>query len=456
MKMRYHSYGHNIMPTIKKNYGSTSYTWEFLNLEKHKFESHGPNIHDQFPYVITAPAHFEIEGYAGNMSTWKSFGKWYHLLSKDSNDLPDEALDKIKRMTAHTTDKLEITAILYDYLQTTTRYISVQLGIGGWKPFPASYVYENGYGDCKALVNYMVTMLDVAGVEAYPVLTKREYSFTDIQSDFPSSQFNHVVLFVPLKSDSIWLECTSQSIPFGHLGADNEDRHALLIKPDGGKLIKTPISISQNNKQVRVSVVNLRSSRSITTKVKTLFTGSKQDDVRIATINKSVEEKEKWLKNSIHAEGFSLVNSNFGEIDVNSRSIVIRYDLKLEQSAPKSEKRLFVNVTNFVDHVTIPPNEEERNHQIILDYPYTQIDSIYINTPTHFSVESIPKSHILTTNFGKYSLETIPLEKNKILYIRQLEISQRKIEPRYYIEFVKFFKDISKNDKRQLVFVKEQ
>src|SRR5690606_4540730 len=100
-------------------------------------------------------------------------------------------------------------------------------------------VEKTGYGDCKALSNYMVALLGSVGIKGYYSLIMAGENFTPLQTDFPSSQFNHVVVAVPNGSDTLWLECTSQTQPFGYLGSFTDDRYALMILDDGATLVKT-------------------------------------------------------------------------------------------------------------------------------------------------------------------------------------------------------------------------
>jgi hypothetical protein len=107
---------------------------------------------------------------------------------------------------------------LYRYLQQNMRYVSVQLGIGGLKPFPAMFVDQKKYGDCKALTNYMGALLRAVNIPSCYAIVNAGTNAKPADPKFPDNVFNHVILCVPLKNDTTWLECTSNTQPFGQLG----------------------------------------------------------------------------------------------------------------------------------------------------------------------------------------------------------------------------------------------
>ena len=99
------------------------------------------------------------------------------------------------------------------------------MGIGGWKPMPASEVSKKGYGDCKALTNYMRTLLTAAGIPSYYAIIYNDDSVINFDKDFPKLDGNHVILMVPTEKNDIWLENTSQRVAFNHLSYSSHNRN---------------------------------------------------------------------------------------------------------------------------------------------------------------------------------------------------------------------------------------
>ena len=151
----------------KKNEQShISYT--FNNLNAIQAESLSPHFRDIAPTVRFAPDKFHLAGVNGQADNWKDFGKWiYDNLLAGLDRLSQETILKIQSLVRDVEDPVERARLVYKYMQDKTRYISVQIGIGGWKPMAASEVDRLGYGDCKALTNYTSSLLKAAGVPSY-------------------------------------------------------------------------------------------------------------------------------------------------------------------------------------------------------------------------------------------------------------------------------------------------
>jgi hypothetical protein len=216
--------------------GLTTMTWTENDLPVQAKDLDSDDDHR----LLLAPVKFALDQYQGEMADWSQLAAWQYELNKGRDVLPEDFKSKVLAMVEGVEEPYEKVKILYSYLQKNFRYVSIQLGIGGWQTMTAADVIKYSYGDCKGLTNLMKAMLETAGVPANYTLVYAGSNADDIESDFPSNQFNHVILQVPTDADPIWLECTSNLHPAGFLGDFTRDRHVLVTKEGGGYLTKTP------------------------------------------------------------------------------------------------------------------------------------------------------------------------------------------------------------------------
>ena len=192
--LRYWCNRDTIKPSITMDGGKKIYIWEFKNLPKQSKDIVGEDIEDVATIVRIAPSIFEYGDYRGNMRTWNEFGKWDYSLLEGRDKLPESAIKEIHSLIKPTDEPREKIKKLYRYMQDRTRYVSVDLGIGGWQPFDATYVHERGYGDCKALSNYMVALLKEVGITGYSVdILPGSHRYPFLQ-EFPNAHFTMSLL----------------------------------------------------------------------------------------------------------------------------------------------------------------------------------------------------------------------------------------------------------------------
>ncbi|MDO6389956.1 DUF3857 and transglutaminase domain-containing protein [Pontibacter sp. BT731] len=453
MKLRYRE--SNLAEKVKQWSTTTHdmYSWEISNLTPVESEPYAPSMLELLPMVRTAPSDFEVQGYKGNMDSWEAYGKWINQLNQGRDVLPEATKAKLQAMVAGIDDPVEKINKVYQYLQSNTRYVSIQLGLGGWQPFEASFVDSKGYGDCKALTNYTKAMLQAVGIPSIYALVNGGSDEREVLTDFPSSQFNHVILSVPMKQDTLWLECTSQFESAGFSGSFTGDRHALLITPEGGKLVKTQEYTAKDNVQSRLATVKLDESGNAVAQVQTRYTGIEHEDHRDVIHNLSPEEQRKWLYRNISIPAFDVKSYSFNLKKGRMPEVNEKLELSLRQFVTISGKRMFLTPNLMNRWNTVPQNTGKRKYEVVRSSAYTNVDTIIYEMPAGFALEFKPNDFSFSTAFGKFESK-VTIDGRQVTYIRTLQMDKGRYKPEVYAAMVAFMNDVYKADQQQVVFVK--
>ena len=450
-KLRYWCNDKSVKPEILHE--GKLYSWRAENLKELSYEAVGEDIEDVMTIVNIAPSDFEIEGYKGNMNSWKDFGLWVYNLFKGKDVLSQSAAKEINSIILPGDNEKQKVLKLYKYLQSTTRYVSVTLGVGAWQPFDAMYVHDRSYGDCKALSNYMVSLLKVAGIAAYPVLINNGDHRLPLITEFPSNQFNHVIVCVPLEKDTTWLECTNQNILAGNIGWSNENRGALMITPGGGVIVNTPRSSSkQNMMQKKIEVTFSSNTALINGIIK--WDGDQQNSVRSVAKKDVPKDREKWILKSFEVPDVSIKDYSFYVADDSTNNVNLKLNLYLPKYATVSGSRIFFNPNLMQRRSYVPDKVSERLSPIRFSYPYHDIDTIIYKIPQGYKVEAVPDEMNLSSSFGNFSSRTIKDDDGNLLYVRSLEIKVYEIPAENYNEYRNFLSEVVKTDRLQVVLVK--
>ncbi|HMK39053.1 MAG TPA: DUF3857 domain-containing protein, partial [Bacteroidota bacterium] len=436
--------------------GRKSYVWEVRNLPELSEEQLDEDIEKRTTVVRTAPGEFKIEDYAGNMTSWDGFGKWAAALYAGKDLLPQSAVNEVRAATATARDDREKIDVLYRYMQSRSRYVAVELGIGGWEPFKAGFVHEKGYGDCKALANYMVAILKEAGITAYPALVYAGGYRSRVVEEFPSNEFNHVIVCVPGKKDSVWLECTSRTDPPGHLGTFTENRPALLLTPAGGVLVHTPSTTARQNRCSWSGRIELAPGGAASASLVTVRTGDQSDNARYEMLYSPLHKQEDWLLGEVEVAGTVLRSHSADGVKSLSDTISIAVHVDMPNLGSRTAGRLFFQ-PNLTERTFVPPrNVDGRKSPARLPYPYIDTDSLLFILPPGYVKEALPVPVVLSTPFARYRTATIARGDTAILYLRSLEMHDALIPAAQYNTLAEFYRAIARADKAQVVLVAKQ
>jgi hypothetical protein len=429
-------------------------TWEIKDAPAIIREAFSPPLRHLTTSVMFGPTEFEMQAYKGNMQSWQDLGKFIYTLKQGRDELPPNIKQKVHEIADAVTDPREKIRLLYEYMQKNTRYVSIQLGIGGWQPFDAKYVATKGYGDCKALSNYMYSILKEAGIKSYYAVIGAGRVKPNLETEFPSSQFNHVILCALANtSDSVWLECTSQTLPSGYLGEFTDDRFALLIDETGGKLVQTPKYGLKENLRQRTIKARIDAEGLLSADIKTIYSGIQQDNLHMLINNLSKDKVKEYLDEELDFATYTVHNFSYKENKKMIPEIEETISVSADHFATVSGKRLFIepNIMTKSNRKLRP--DVERKYDIELDMEYHDTDNIEIEIPAGYKPETVPADAVAESKFGKYG-STVRVDQNKIIYTRSMQQYSGIFSKTDYGEMVKFYDAVYKADRSKLVFIK--
>ncbi|MXV15319.1 DUF3857 domain-containing protein [Hufsiella ginkgonis] len=435
--------------------GFSTWSWEVFNMKAYRDEPFSPNEEVLMTSVQVAPVQFSYDGVKGSFTNWDEFGRWvYDKLLTGRSAIPPETAAQVLEMTRNVASPKEKAKKIYEYMQQKTRYISVQVGIGGFQPILASEVDRTGYGDCKGLVNYMHGLLKVAGIKSWYTVVEAGNAKVSASPHFASmNQGNHVILCVPFERDTTWLECTNQKIPFGFLSDFTDDRLVVACTENGGKVMRTPVYSAAMNSQVREAKFTLDSRGVLSGEMVTRFAGTQYDN-RGELFNSPYTEQVKKLHDiyvidNLEVKSFKLTQDK--QINpVATEQLVFT----AEGYGVTNDKRMYIPV-NEVNKISSGIREvNNRVNPVYINRGYLDVDKFIFTLPEGFQPESYPQDMKVEKPFGTFSISS-ELKGNQLTYTRTMQINQGTYPAGKYQELFEFYQLAADVDNRKLVLLKK-
>lgn len=438
--------------------GLTDHRWKLASLPALPAEALAPPLAERAPAVWCAPTAFAVQGHAGEQATWAALGRWFYDLNAGRDELPAALRAEMAALRDSVADPRRRARRVYERVQRTTRYVSIQLGLGGWQTTPATDVARTGYGDCKALTTYTRALLGAAGLPAHQALVLAGDDAPDIHPEWVAPQFNHVILCVPLAAagaaspDTLWLECTSATRPFNSLGDFTANRHVLLVTPAGGQLVRTPTLGARTTRRTRAVTLRLDARGSATATVRTTRTGPLGDDyARLLLLDGPAQRKaiEETLR---LPTSFTLTRARLLALPGGPAGAVVRENLTLTlpAAAARAGARLLLPL-NLLSRVTVTPSDSVRRAPLWLTDATLYADTVVVELPAGTRAEDLPAPLQLSGDFGSFSRRaTLSTDGTRLTYLRTYQTATGEFPPASYIRYAEFRAQIARADRQQV------
>ena len=438
-------------PGIDTTTEQTIYSWQSSYDRILKPETWSPPAEQLLPRVEIVPLKFKYD-HEGSNKSWITFGDWNLSLLDGLNDLPEKEKGQILSLVQNAKDDKEKIRLVYHYLQKATRYISVSIKTGGLIPYPASYVADKKYGDCKALANYFIACLEFLKIKAFYTVIYAGDEIGRIDTALPSQQFNHVIALVPYGHDSIWLDCTSD-FAFGYTGTFTQNRFALVENTHASKLVMTPAMTYEDVAEIRNICLASSADNKVTAVFNNKFRGDKYELIHSLTTYLSETERKQWLTKKIIEKGFQLEDYSIVKNEDDLPEIYLQYHASSDQILKEYGNEFLLKIIPF----RLPYLEDPKKRKLPLqiNYPVYMTDSIVYEIPKGQKLTNLPQKISLQSEYGEYEAD-FGVEGTKVKVIKHLKIKAACYPLSDYQKFYEFAESIrDAESSSNIVLIKE-
>jgi hypothetical protein len=405
----------------------------------------------EFPTVKIVPEKFKY-GERGKSESWSSFGNWLDQLNKGTDQLTLQEKWTVEKLIDGNNNRNEIIKSIYHYLQDQTKYVSVAIDVGGLKSYPASYVCENKYGDCKALTTYMKAMLKSVGIESFYTIIKAGEKSTEIDINFPSQQFNHVILMIPSEIDTLWLENTSNTLPFDYIGAFTQNRHALAINGEKSHLVKTPALSIDDVLLERCYSFQATGNNEVQIDIDVTLRGKEFDSFRYFISEKDEERQEDEVRRQNGVKNFKI--NSWNVVGFHRDSTFLKLNVQGISSSIIRQIGTFQVINPL--RIALPDFEKpnERKLDVNINFPLNKSDKSVYNLQQFEKNEiQVPEKINIKNKYGLYSVDysqkgyELIIDEKFTLFVNKILIEE-------YDDFFEFIDSINKYKKKNAIIIK--
>ena len=455
---------------IKPAVNGLTYTWELRDLAPLEWEPASPTLINLAPRV--AVKYFPIERTKNpgvrSFERWSDVSRWYSELS-DRQATPDERIAaKARELTAGAKTELEKIRAIGQYVQRI-QYISVQIGVGRWRPHAASEVLAKSYGDCKDKANLMRAMLKSLNIQSYPVLIFAGDPTYVREAWVSPGQFNHCIVAVKVSDETksatiinhpalgrlLIFDATDDETPVGDLPDHEQGSFALIAAGDSGSLVKMPETPSEANSVDRQIAATLSPDGALSAAISERAVGQRAVAYRREFHHFSRPEYvkliEAWVTNGATAARVSKVEprdrSNEGRFDLDVDFYAGAYGQLMQQ-------RLLVFRPALVSRrESLFLTGAVRIHPIVLgSHAFTE--TLHLKLPVGFVVDELPDPLKMDGPFGSYKT-TYEVKDGELIFTRTLAQQASIIPAAQYAAIRSFFERIRAAEQAPVVLARK-
>ncbi|MFH1903903.1 MAG: DUF3857 domain-containing protein [bacterium] len=429
-----------------KHADTISYIWEKRNIEKIDKELSMPPYQEITPYLLIS-----------TFKDWTDMARWYADLTRDQMESSPEIKKIVASLTENKNTEIDKIEAIYNYVVKKIRYVALEFGIHGYKPYKACQVFSRKFGDCKDKALLIMTMLKEAGIPSEIVLVRTRSRGRFDLSQASLGLFNHAICHIRLKGGKeLWLDGTAEYSSINEIPWMDQGVGVFVVdlKRRKGILSAIPVSAGIPNNRISDKNVLLKNDGSAYIGGTEIVSGAFCSGIRyfFQIPSKQKEEFEKLL-NTIF-EGVQVINIHFPDLSGLDTPIKYNYAVSVPKFLkPVSEGFSFNPVMLRHKLTQRYASSSIRKHDLLLSYPFMDNKTTEFLLPQGYEAIHLPQDVELKSKFGSLSMIYGKLP-DKIIVKIKLQLDVSRVSPEEYSEFRKFAADIDKNESKEIIIKK--
>jgi transglutaminase-like putative cysteine protease len=374
--------------------------------------------------------------------TWQEVATWYEGLVRgqlESNAAIRQAVEEALRGIPAGDERGRIRA-LYELVIRRTRYVGLEFGIHGYRPYRPAQVFARKFGDCKDKASLLHVMLREAGIPSSLVLTRTRQNGRIDPMPASLAPFDHAIVYVP--SQRLFLDGTAEFSGPSELPAQDQGAQVLVVQH--GQLEVTPVLPALHNRVTTRHRVQLEESGAAIVDESLEIIGEAAHGWR-SFYQSEGEQRDKYDLAWNRRQPGSRVQSVHMELSSLGQPVRVGAKIAVPHFAHReSEGRLGLLVLGREpDLQRSYAALSQRTHDLLLGYPFQQVDQLRVTLPSGWSVERLPPPVQLRSPFGQFELK-VTRTGREVVVEALLELSQQRVRPSDYGAFRTFLGEVDR------------
>ncbi len=427
--------------------GNLRYLWHYGETPAMIRENGMPHINEVLPRLRYS-----------SIPSWNDVYQWYKQLAGEQYTPNLKIEEAVLELTKSMTTKADKIRAIYNFVASRIRYVGIELGQSAYKPSAAVEVFRKRYGDCKDKTTLLISMLELVGIRAYPVLISPA-PYQRIDTELPSlNQFRHMVTAVPDGENGyIWLDATSQTCSYGDLPYHAQGRKGLLIGDERGEFVEIPVFPAESNRLVSRTEFSLTGRGGVEGTIRVETQGQYNLNARW-TYQQVTSEQLKTTFAIELSQQFPGIQITWGNVsDLNELDVPVAIELGFHvqnyATLLGNEMLLPLPIDEFAEYAEMVA-APQRTYSLDLGYPMKLEKEIRIHLPEGWTAV-LPVDIHDVTDFAELVRECRQLEST-VTYRLMLTLKTPTVPAEAYTAARRVFTQLATEERRHLLLKREE